>query len=276
MKLTIDQIQSLFNGLGIAQAVEIVSNTEEANKEFNADNILKSFVDSREAVYMAKFNEEVLPEKLKAVAGEFGGKLNGYIRKASNNQIPLVDLEKLTDADKISKLVEVLDVNKSKDTEEIREQLAQAIEAHNLEIEKIKTEYESKIKEADNRLTDYKVSEYLITKVLPEIPLIDGDNKIRASLLKNALVEKYHLAINEKGEVELRDKENIEKPILDPDKNTFIQPKQFATEFFGGLGIIKQDNRGSETETDRTNGNSDVSSMRGALDQVTISALDQI
>lgn len=276
MKLTIEQIQAIFRGLGIAQAVEVVSNAEEANKEFNADNLLKSFADSREAVYMAKFNEEVLPEKLKAVAGEFGGKLNGYIRKASNNQIPLVELEKLSDAEKINKLVEILDGNKSKDTEEIRTQLTQAIESHNTEIEKIKSEYDSKLKDADQRLTDYKVSEYLMTKVLPEIPLVDGDNKIRASLLKSALTEKYHLAINEKDEVELRDKENTEKPILDPEKNTFIQPKQFASEFFGGLGIIKQDNRSSETETDRTDYNSGASSVRGALDQVTSSALDQI
>src|SRR5690606_29286233 len=134
MKLTKEQIQTLFSELGIAQAVEIVATSEEA-EIFNATEVLKNFADSKKPIYLNEFNESILPEKLKEKAGEFGGKLNGYIRKASDNQIPLADLEKLTDQEKIQKLVDLLNSNKGKDTEELRKQITATIDQHNSEIE---------------------------------------------------------------------------------------------------------------------------------------------
>lgn len=277
MKLTLTQLQGLFQALGVAQAVEIVTNAEEADKDFNADNILKSFSDSKEAIYLAKFNETVLPEKIKAVAGEFGGKLNGFIRKASDNQIPLSDLEALSDQEKVNKLVEVLAANKGKDTEELRKQISETIEKHNSEIEKLKGDYETKISDSEKRFFDVQVSDYIQNKLLSDIPLIDGDSKIRAGLLKNALSEKYHLVLNDNSELELRDKNNIEAPVIDKEKNVIYQPKQFATEFFTGLGIIKTDNRQESTNTDKDKkDNPYQGSSRGAIDKTTSEALNAL
>ena len=277
MKLTLTQLQGLFQALGVAQAVEIVTNAEEAEKDFNADNLLKSFSDSKEAIYLAKFNETVLPEKIKAVAGEFGGKLNGFIRKASDNQIPLSDLESLSDQDKVNKLVEVLAANKGKDTEELRKQISETIEKHNSEVEKLKGEYEAKISDSEKRFFDVQVSDFIQNKLLSEIPLIDGDSKIRAGLLKNALSEKYHLVLNDNNELELRDKNNIEAPIIDKEKNVIYQPKQFATEFFTGLGIVKTDNRQEQTNTDKDKDDrSYQGSSRGAIDKTTSEALNAL
>lgn len=278
MKLTKEQIQSLFQKLGFAQAVEIVESIEEADSTFNADAELNKFIESKEPIYMAKFNESVLPEKIKEVAGEFGGKLNGYIRKASNNQIPLTDLQNLSDADKISKLVEILDVNKGKDSEELRSQLTKAIEDHTKEIEKLKSEHQTELTNSNNRLNDYKISEYISTKVIPEIPLVDGDVKIRTDLLKSALTAQYNLVLNDKNEVDIRKKDNIELPVIVKD-NTFLTAKDFATEYFGGIGIIKKDNRHDETITDRTDVGSSsngTSFSNSGIDKTTSDALAEL
>lgn len=277
MKVTLAQLQGLFQALGVAQAVEIVNSVEESDKDFNADNLLKNFADSKEPIYLAKFNETILPEKIKAVAGEFGGKLNGYIRKASDNQIPLSDLETLSDQDKIVKLVELLNSNKGKDTEELRKQITETIEKHTSEVEKIKSEYEQKITASESRFFDVQVSDFIQNKLLSDIPLIDGDAKIRAGLLKSALSEKYHLVFNDKNELELRDKENKEAPVIDKEKNAIYQPKQFATEFFTGLGIVKNDNRQEPTRSDKDNpSGSQKSSFRGGIDEATSKALDEL
>src|SRR5690606_1002984 len=197
MKLTKEQIQTLFTELGIAQAVEIVATAEEAEKEFNVSTILKPYIDSKKPVFQAEFEETILPAKISAAAGEFGGKLNGFIRKASDNQIPLADLEKLTDQEKINKLVELLNANKGKDTEELRKQINDTVEKHNAEIENLKKEYDKKLIASEARLSDYKVSDFLATKVIPKIPLVDGDMKIRTSLLKSALAERFNLVMND-------------------------------------------------------------------------------
>ncbi|MEG0529385.1 MAG: hypothetical protein RR578_03535 [Bacilli bacterium] len=273
MKLTKEQIQAVFSGLGIAQAVEIVNSIEEADSTFNADETLNSFIATKEPIYLTKFNESVLPNKIKEVAGEFGGKLNGYIRKASNNQIPLVDLQDLSDADKISKLVEILDANKGKDSEELRGQLIKAIEEHTVEIDKLKTDHQTALSLSDNKLVDYRISDYLTTKILPTIPLVDGDVSIRTNLLKSAMSEKYHLMMNEKNELEFRDKENIEKPII-VDNNKFLNPSDFATEYLTGLGIVKKDNRHDETETDKGGNQQNQSSFSNTgIDKTTNDAL---
>lgn len=278
MKLTLAQLQRLFQAMGVAQAVEIVTSEEEANKDFNAENLLKTFSDSKKPIHLAEFNETILPEKIKAVAGEFGGKLNGYIRKVSDNQISLADLEALTDQEKINKLVEVLNTNKGKDTEELRRQITETIEKHNSEIEKLKSEYEQKLTASENRFFDVQVTDFIQNKLLSEIPLIDGDAKVRAGLLKSALSDKYHLVFNDKNELELRDKQNIESPVIDKEKNTIYQPKQFATEFFTGLGIVKTDNRQELTNSNRdvSNGGGNSHSYKGAIDETTTKALDEL
>src|SRR5690606_18646944 len=211
---------------------------------------------------------------------EFGGKLNGFIRKASDNQIPLADLEKLTDQEKINKLVELLNANKGKDTEELRKQINDTVEKHNAEIENLKKEYDKKLIASEARLSDYKVSDFLATKVIPKIPLVDGDMKIRTSLLKSALAERFNLVMNDKNELELRDKDNIEKPVIDTEKNAIYQPEQFASEFFTGLGIVKTDNRGSETKTDVPGGGDEPPKskfgMRAGIDKATNDALAAI
>lgn len=278
MKLTLAQLQGLFQAMGVAQAVEIVTSEEEANKDFNAETLLKTFSDSKKPIHLAEFNETILPEKIKAVAGEFGGKLNGYIRKVSDNQISLADLEALTDQDKINKLVEVLNANKGKDTEELRKQIAETIEKHNSETDKLKSEYEQKLAASENRFFDVQVTDFIQNKLLSDIPLIDGDAKVRANLLKSALSEKYHLVFNDKNELELRDKQNTESPVIDKEKNTIYQPKQFATEFFTGLGIVKTDNRQEPTNSNRDvpNGGGNSHSYKGAIDETTTKALDEL
>ena len=278
MKLTLAQLQGLFQAMGVAQAVEIVTSEEEANKDFNAETLLKTFSDSKKPIHLAEFNETILPEKIKAVAGEFGGKLNGYIRKVSDNQISLADLEALTDQDKINKLVEVLNANKGKDTEELRKQIAETIEKHNSETDKLKSEYEQKLAASENRFFDVQVTDFIQNKLLSDIPLIDGDAKVRANLLKSALSEKYHLVFNDKNELELRDKQNTESPVIDKEKNTIYQPKQFATEFFTGLGIVKTDNRQEPTNSSRDvpNGGGNSHSYKGAIDETTTKALDEL
>ncbi|WP_312208280.1 hypothetical protein [Empedobacter sp.] len=252
MKLTKEQIQALFQKLGIAEAVEIVNSAEEVDTTFNADEKLNEYIQSKEPVFLAKFNESILPDKIKEVAGEFGGKLNGYIRKASNNQIPLADLQNLSDSEKISKLVEILDANKGKDSEDLRNLLKKTNEEYTSEIERIKSEHETELLNSNNRLNDYKISDYLATKVLPEIPLVDGDAKIRTELLKTALSAQYNLVLNDKNEVEIRKMDNIESPVIVKD-NTFLTPKDFASEYFTGIGIVKTDNRHDETRSDKGN-----------------------
>lgn len=278
MKLTKEQIQAIFQGLGIAQPVEIVATIEEAQADFNADNLLKQFSDSKKPIYMAEFNETVLPEKIKGIAGEFGGKLNGYIRKASDNQIPLSDLESLTDQEKVTKLVELLNSSKGKDTEELRKQLTQTIETHTTELEKVKTEWEQKLASSESRFFDIQVTDFIQNKLLTDIPLIDGDSKIRSGLLKSALAEKYHLVMNDKNELELRDKENKEAPVIDKDKNSIYQPKQFATEFFTGLGIVKTDNREERTNSNQNqnSGAAAPSSYGTGIDKTTTDALAEL
>ena len=278
MKLTLAQLQGLFQAMGVAQAVEIVTSEEEANKDFNAETLLKTFSDSKKPIHLAEFNETILPEKIKAVAGEFGGKLNGYIRKVSDNQISLADLEALTDQDKINKLVEVLNANKGKDTEELRKQISETIEKHNSETDKLKLEYEQKLAASENRFFDIQVTDFIQNKLLSDIPLIDGDAKVRANLLKSALSENYHLVFNDKNELELRDKQNTESPVIDKEKNTIYQPKQFATEFFTGLGIVKTDNRQEPTNSNRDvpNGGGNSHSYKGAIDETTTKALDEL
>lgn len=273
MKLTKEQIQAVFSGLGIAQAVEIVSTIEEADSTFNADETLNSFIATKEPIFLAKFNESVLPDKIKEVAGEFGGKLNGYIRKASNNQIPLADLQSLSDAEKISKLVEILDSNKGKDSEELRNQLTKTIADHTTEIERLQSENQTALNLSERKLVDYRISDYITTKVLPNIPLVDGDVKIRTDLLKSALSQKHHLVMNDKNELELRDLEKNESPVIIDNK--FLTPSDFANEFFSGLGIVKKDNRHDDTTTDKDDFRepSQTSFANSGIDKTTEDAL---
>lgn len=251
MKLTIDQIQKVFLGLGVAEPVEIVNTEDEANKDFNPDSFISEFINSKEEVFNAKYNETILPQKLKEVAGEFGGKLNGYIRKASNNQIPLSELQNLQDSEKISKLVEILDTNKGKDTEALRNQLTNAINEHTQEIERIKEENKKELLKANNKLNDFKITDYLEKTILPNIPLVDGDNKIRTNLLKSTLMNEFNLVYNdEKGVVDVRKKDDINLPVISKDNN-LLKIEDFATDFFKGLGVVKIDNRHEKTSSDK-------------------------
>ena len=251
MKITKDQALQLLTSLGMAD-VQLVETKEEAD-ELNPESILDAFLEGKKPVLMQKFESDILPEKLKEAAGKFGGNLKNYIRKASDNVIKTSDLEGKTDEEAINLLKAHLHQSKDQSTEEIRKQMEELIETHKADTDKIKGEYDGKISEQTRKFESININSAL-SDIIKGIPLLGEDEKMKVDTLAYALNNKFTPKWNEEKKfVELREKENPDKLALNG--NNLVDVKQFATEYFTGLGMIKKDTSGEEARNHLPGGN---------------------
>lgn len=235
MKLTKANVEALLKNLGIQDA-QIV---DDEGDEFNEENIINSIFTPKETVFRQKWETEVLPERLKAEAGKFGGLLKGNIKKLSNGSIKEKDMEGKTDAEVLQLFAEHLQKDKDLSTEEIRTQLKSVTESHAEEIEKIKQEYDGKLSEQSQKFDEINMEAYY-TDLVNGLPLMGDDVKVKADTLRNAINAKYKPVWDaEKKAVELRERDNPDKLAIAGDK--IIDPKSFAQDYFKGLGMVKTD-----------------------------------
>ncbi|KAB1228450.1 hypothetical protein [Chryseobacterium viscerum] len=239
MKLTQANLNKLLAHLGL-QDVQVVADEKEADQQFNDDQIISAFLETKKPIFMQNFESEILPEKLKAEAGKFGGNLKNSIKKLSNGNIKDSDLAGKKDDETLQLLVEFLQKDKDASTEDLRTQIKTLSESQNEALESLKTEYEDKLKGKDREFDDLHISNYL-GKLVGELPLIGEDVQAKINVLKGAIDANYSPVWNrQKSELELREKANPER-FAQLNENTILNPKTYAENMFKGLGMVKTD-----------------------------------
>ena len=243
MKLTNKQAAELLKVL-TAQAVEIVGDdSTEAEKDFTPQGAIDKFLAGRKPVFQKEFEDSILPERLKAFAGEIGGKLRSAVRKASGNQIKLADMEGKTDDEVVQMLADHLATTKDADANTLREQIKKLVDDHKAEFDKLKAEHATALTAEQKKFTELKVDEWF-QGLVKGLPLGEGDAVARAKALKAALADEYGYVWDEtKKVVELREKDKPESPVIKD--NMVFEPKTFAESYFKALGMVKSDTSGT-------------------------------
>ncbi|MDV7696298.1 hypothetical protein N6B72_05130 [Chryseobacterium soli] len=238
MKLTQSNLNKLLERLGL-QDVQIVDNENEADK-FSDDEIINSFLETKKPIFLQNFESEILPERLKAEAGKFGGNLKNTIKKLSNGQIKESDLAGKKDDEVLQLFAEFLHKDKDTSTEDLRTQMKTLSESQNAALENLKKEYEDKLSGKDKEFDGFQIESYLGT-LLNEMPLLGEDPKAKIGVLKSAIEANYSSVWNrEKKDLELREKENPDR-FAQLNENTILSPKAYAENLFKGLGMVKTD-----------------------------------
>lgn len=255
MKLTQSNLKKLLAHLGI-QDVQLVEDEKEAD-QFNDDELINAFLETKKPIFMQNFESEILPEKLKAEAGKFGGNLKNTIKKLSNSQIKDSDLAGKKDDEVLQIFADFLHKDKDASTEDLRTQIKTLSESQNEAIAKLKEEYEGKLAGKDKEFDGFHIDSYLGT-LINELPLLGDDPKVKIGVLKSAIDANYSPVWNrQKNELELREKENPER-FAQLNENTILSPKTYAENLFKGLGMVKKD-MSNERATDHV----DAGSMIG-------------
>lgn len=238
MKLTQSNLNKLLASLGL-QDVQVVEDEKDAD-QFNDDEIINKFLETKKPIFMQNFESEILPEKLKAEAGKFGGNLKNTIKKLSNGQIKDSDLAGKKDDEVLQIFTNFLHKDKDSSTEDLRTQIKTLSESQNDAIEALKKEYEDKLSGKDKEFDSFHIDSYLGTLV-NELPLLGEDPKMKIGALKSAIESNYSPVWNrDKKELELREKQNTER-FAQLNENTLLTPKTYAENFFKGLGMVKTD-----------------------------------
>lgn len=238
MKLTQANLIKLLASLGI-QDVQVVEDEKEAD-QFDSDKIINGFLETKKPIFMQNFESEILPERLKAEAGKFGGNLKNSIKKLSNSQIKDSDLAGKTDTEVLQIFADFLHKDKDASTEGLRTQIKTLSESKQNEIDKLKEEYEGKLSGKDKEFDSFHIESYL-GKLVNELPLLGEDPVVKIGALKSNIESNYSPVWNrEKKELELREKQNPER-FAQLNENTLLTPKTYAENFFKGLGMIKTD-----------------------------------
>lgn len=250
MKLTQANLTKLLASLGL-QDVQVVEDEKEAD-QFNGDEIINKFLESKKPIFMQNFESEILPEKLKAEAGKFGGNLKNSIKKLSNSQIKDSDLAGKTDAEVLQIFADFLHKDKDSSTEDLRNQIKTLSASQTEALEKLKEEYEGKLSGKDKEFDGFQIESYL-GDLVNGLPLLGDDPKVKIGALKSAIESNYSPVWNrDKKELELREKQNPER-FAQLNENTLLTPKTYAENFFKGLGMVKTD-MSNEKATDHVEG----------------------
>lgn len=256
MKLTQSNLKKLLAHLGI-QDVQLVEDEKEAD-QFNDDELINTFLETKKPIFMQNFESEILPEKLKAEAGKFGGNLKNTIKKLSNSQIKDSDLAGKKDDEVLQIFADFLHKDKDASTEDLRTQIKTLSESQNEAIAKLKEEYEGKLAGKDKEFDGFHIESYL-GSLVNELPLLGDDPKVKIGVLKSAIESNYSPIWNrQKNELELREKENPER-FAQLNENTILSPKTYAENLFKGLGMVKTD-MSNERATDHVERGSNVGS----------------
>lgn len=238
MKLTQANLIKLLASLGL-QDVQVVEDEKDAD-QFNGDEIINGFLETKKPVFMQNFESEILPERLKAEAGKFGGNLKNNIKKLSNSLIKDSDLAGKTDSEVLQIFAEFLNKDKDASTEDLRNQMKTLSESQQSTIDKLKEEYEGKLSGKDKEFDSFHIESYL-GKLVNELPLLGEDPAVKIGALKSNIESNYSPVWNrEKKELELREKQNPER-FAQLNENTLLTPKTYAENFFKGLGMVKTD-----------------------------------
>lgn len=238
MKLTQANLIKLLSSLGL-QDVQVVEDEKDAD-QFNGDEIINGFLETKKPVFMQNFESEILPERLKAEAGKFGGNLKNNIKKLSNSLIKDSDLAGKTDSEVLQIFAEFLNKDKDASTEDLRNQMKTLSESQQSTIDKLKQEYEGKLSGKDKEFDSFHIESYL-GKLVNELPLLGEDPAVKIGALKSNIESNYSPVWNrEKKELELREKQNPER-FAQLNENTLLTPKTYAENFFKGLGMVKTD-----------------------------------
>lgn len=238
MKLTQANLIKLLSSIGL-QDVQVVEDEKDAD-QFNGDEIINGFLETKKPVFMQNFESEILPERLKAEAGKFGGNLKNNIKKLSNSQIKDSDLAGKTDAEVLQIFADFLHKDKDTSTEDLRTQIKTLSESQQSVLDQLKEEYEGKLSGKDKEFDSFHIESYLGTLV-NGLPLLGEDPAVKVGALKSAIESNYSPVWNrEKKELELREKQNPER-FAQLNENTLLTPKTYAENFFKGLGMVKTD-----------------------------------
>lgn len=250
-KLSLKQVKELLSLLNVQLADNLAATDDEAEKDFNPRAVVDQYLNAQEPVFMQRFNDNVLPDKLKELAGTIGGKLRAQIRQLSGGKLKTSDLEGLTDEQAIQKLYDITKELNSADAATLRTQIEQLTTTHNEEMQKLKDAHKNELKTLQNQFTEREIDEYLFGIVkaapLPKVKAGEDETKAyqtRAAALKMALRAEYgdHWDPTKKA-LELRMKDKPENPVI-LDGNKVLTPKDFAENYFKNLGMWQEDTRG--------------------------------
>ncbi len=272
MKLTQKNVIKLLASLGV-QDVQLVDDEKDAD-QFNDDEIINGFLETKKPIFMQNFESEILPEKLRAEAGKFGGNLKNSIKKLSNSQIKDIDLAGKTDAEVLQIFADFLHKDKDSSTEDLRTQIKTLSQSQTEAIEKLKEEYEGKLSGKDKEFDSFHIESYL-GKLVNELPLLGEDPAAKIGALKSNLESNYSPVWNrEKKELELREKQNPER-FAQLNENTLLTPKTYAENFFKGLGMVKTDMSGEKAtnHVDKGNGSGSSTDFQNRSDMPFASVL---
>jgi len=265
MKLTQANLIKLLSSLGL-QDVQVVEDEKDAD-QFNGDEIINGFLETKKPVFMQNFESEILPERLKAEAGKFGGNLKNNIKKLSNSLIKDSDLAGKTDSEVLQIFAEFLNKDKDASTEDLRNQMKTLSESQQSTIDKLKEEYEGKLSGKDKEFDSFHIESYL-GKLVNELPLLGEDPAVKIGALKSNIESNYSPVWNrEKKELELREKQNPER-FAQLNENTLLTPKTYAENFFKGLGMVKTDmsKENATDHVDKGNGGGNSTDFQNRTD----------
>lgn len=248
MKVTAKQITDLLSAAGV-QDVEIVE--DEATSEFNLDAALTAIDTAREGIIRPKIEGTLRETIEKEISGLNGGKLETWLNKHTG--ISRAAMKDKPDEDKIKLAINHLNAQLDGDKQGIQAKIDEILEKHNQDVEALKSEYETKLKGANDKYNDRAIEDFIEAE-LKDFPFkSDVDKKLAIRDLKTDLKQRYDLTPDEANRsVKLftKDKPGIEA--LNPAGTTKITVKDEANAYFTPRGQVAKDTRESNP-ADATN-----------------------
>jgi len=233
MKLNIEQATALLHQLGV-QGAEI---DNEAKDEVNIDELLGVVDNARSDVFKSKFADAIKADIVTETTGKNYNVLRSLIKKATG--LTESDVAGLSPEEVIKKGIEKVKVSGSQSAEEVRKQMEEALSEWDAKYQKAQSDYEAEKNGLLDKFEQQEVDK-LIFSELDKAPILAGDKAKIAKLIKGAISERG--AIVRAGEkLEIRDKENREKPILNG--NSVVQFGEVLQDELKSIGLWQTDTR---------------------------------
>ena len=239
MKETIQDLVSFLKGMGVD--VEIAAEGEAS--EFDNDAILTAIDGNRRGILQPLIESELRESVQSAIAGKIGALLEKELIQQTGISSKEFDGIK-TDKEKIAKAIAYKMSLLDADKEESGKRIDDILNANKVELDKLRAEYEGRLKESNERFTNKEIME-LIESDLLEFNVPKGaSTKVLAGDIMRAMRDMHHVKYDETNkDVLLFSSANPEMPSLNESKTARITRKDFAKGYLDARGLNFNDMR---------------------------------
>ena len=229
MKLSIEQVNEYLRTLGVD--AEVVTDEKDIAKDFKADELVQTTNDTIKEVVRADIEAETIDAKLPAEIGKTMGTLRSAIARAfggTNKEYEGMEIK-----DIVAKAKEKYNEVNGRVQNDWEQEKASMVEEHEKLIEALKTEYDDKLAESNNKYIQRDIDAYFLTLAQSQA-VKSGDITEHADTLQYKARKQYDVKWNdEKKVVEFwkdgRVAMNGNKP---------IDHKEFAKDIFTKNGVL--------------------------------------